>query len=136
MKKWIKITIWVCVAAAVVWWFFPRRIVPHDVEVAAISIGSGLTGRGCDLESPEEMETLLETLKHTYSVRLFPRLFASGGYSYMLRLYDADENRVQHVTIYSGGGGCIGAAHVYLVGKGGFGKLNDILHTYTDPEPA
>ncbi len=135
MKKWIKITIWVCVAAAAVWWFFPRRIVPYGTEVASISTESGLTGRGCHLESPEEMEALLETLKHTYSVRLFPRLFASGGYSYILRLYDAEGNRVQHVIIYSGGG-CIGAAHVYLIGKGGFGKLNDILHTYTDPEPA
>ncbi len=135
MKKWIKITIWGCVAAAAVWWFFPRRIVPYGTEVASISTESGLTGRGCHLESPEEMEALLETLKHTYSVRLFPRLFASGGYSYILRLYDAEGNRVQHVIIYSGGG-CIGAAHVYLIGKGGFGKLNDSLHTYTDPEPA
>lgn len=135
MKKWIKITIWVCVAAVLLWWFFPRRIVPHDVEVAAISIGSGLTGRGCDLESPEDVEALMETLEHTYSIRILPRLFASGGYSYIFRLYDADENRVQHVTVYSGGA-CIGAAHVYLVGEGGFGKLNEILHSYTDPETA
>ena len=134
MKKWIKITIWVCVAAAVVWWFFPRRIVPYGTEVTSVSVESGLTGRGCELESSEEMEPLLETLKHTYTVRTLPRIFAMGGYSYILRLYDADENEVRHMVLYSGGGGSIGAAHVYLVGESDFGKLNDILRSYTNPE--
>lgn len=136
MKKWLKIGIWGCIAILLLWWFFPRRVAPHNVEITSISLESGHTGRGCELESPEDMETLLETLEHTYYIRTLPRLFASGGYSYIFRLYDTDENQVQHVTVHPYGGACIGAAHIYLVGAGGFGKLNDILCSYTDADAA
>lgn len=136
MKKWLKIGIWVCVAVLLVWWFFPRRVAPRNVEITSISLGSGLTGHGCELESPEEMEALMETLEHTYYIRILPRLFASGGYCYSLHFTDADGNTVRNITVHPYGGACIGAAHIYLVGAGGFGKLNDILCSYTDPDAA
>lgn len=110
---------------------FPRRMVPAGADISSIYIGSGSTGKSCELSIQNEIAPLLDTLEHTYYIQLFIIPFSTSGYGYELFLRDADGSAVKN---YLMGGDWLnlGAPRAILIGAGGGGALDAMLRQYTE----
>lgn len=108
-------TVILILAAVLVWWFIPRGVIPRQ-EITTAVIESGLTGIGRDFQTPEELQELTDALADVRCTRTTPVLLGTGGYSYIIHLYDSSGTQILGITLYDGHAGRIGAANVLLRG--------------------
>ena len=110
MKK-VKIVLWIIIAALIGWWFFPRSAVPHKA-VSAVHISNGMNGRGCDLQTAEEIQSFLDVMDDTAYIRTLPHLLSGGGYSFIVYFYDDEMNDIGSFVLQGGHRGQVGFADV------------------------
>ena len=97
----------------IVWWFFPRSAIPHK-GVSSVHISNGMNGCGCDLNTPEEIQTFLEVMHGSTYIRTLPHLFSSGGYSFIVYFYDDDMNDIGSFVLQGGHRGQVDFANVHF----------------------
>ena len=107
-----------------VWWLFPKHIFPTREKVSEIIIESGLNGKSYTLKG-EELDALYADLESVYEIRIIPKMFATGGYSYLIYDCDHEENWHHSLTLYEGGLCLTNGVYGLVVGKTRLGSLNE-----------
>ncbi len=83
MKQLYRWAIPIILAVVLVWWCFPRSMIPKHESVAGVHISGGMTGKGFDSNDPLQVDAVVRALSEIKTVRTLP-LLGSTGFDYTL----------------------------------------------------
>lgn len=118
MKQLYRWAIPIILAVVLVWWCFPRSMIPKHESVAGVHISGGMTGKGFDSNDPLQVDAVVRALSEIKTVRTLP-LLGSTGFDYTLFFYDASGNLLREAYLYSDKDACIGISNVRMIGAEG-----------------